>query len=103
MNDELEVNRGFSLDGKTQMGFAGSTAQVQQQRMSDLEGRGAALRWESMKQWHRSTALLKSLSCMSDEQSSLLTLQCESAPAHQANTDTLRPNRGQELPDKYSP
>lgn len=39
------IARGFFLDGQTQVGCAGSPAQVLLQRMSDLEGRALALRW----------------------------------------------------------
>jgi hypothetical protein len=39
------VIRGFSIDPQTQVGFYGSSDQLLQQRMSDLEGRLPSLRW----------------------------------------------------------
>ena len=48
----IHISRGIPLDSRTQVGFCGSSAQVWQQRMSDLEGASLALRWvEPIRSW----------------------------------------------------
>jgi hypothetical protein len=48
--------RGIPL-GETQIGFAGSPEEAHQQRMSDKEGVGLAVRWEALKALPRSNCL----------------------------------------------
>ena len=87
----MKITRGIPLDEQTQVGFCGSPAQVWQQRMSDLEGRALAHRWEWMTQQHQRIAPMYQFGSMLEKQLSHPNPEHALQPNHQKDTETLRP------------
>ena len=98
----MEIIRGIPLDEQTQQGFCGSLAQVWQQRMSDLEGRALARRWEWMTQLPQRIAPMYQLGCKLGEQLSHPNQEHALQPSRQIDTETLRSVQERALLDKES-